>query len=204
MPRITDVVKDLWVTKATFSRYYEKVMWKDMTAKTATVSDANLVKIKKLLEKNGKLSNKKDDKKDLWSGALKSDELMGGGFLAWLWFEKTIEEPKEEDDPNEIIEDLTEEEKAEVQQYIEREFEPKKEEIIKPVVKKSTMEVTKDDIISHSGRPAPKQITYDKPRYNNRPNQSTRPNSRSTWPSGSVNISRVEKKTRSGSDSKKT
>ena len=49
MPRIDDVIKELWVSKQTFSRYFEKVMWKEMTAKTATVSDANLVKIKKLL-----------------------------------------------------------------------------------------------------------------------------------------------------------
>lgn len=168
MPRITDVVKDLWINKDTFSRYYEKVMWKEITSKTVTVSDANLVKIKKLLEKNWKLWNKKDEKKDSWSGALKADELMWGGFLAWLWFEKKVEDAVEEDDPDEVIEDLTEEEKAEVQEYIEREFEPQKKEEPKPkkVEKKSTMEVTADDIISHSGRPAPKQITYDKPRYN--------------------------------------
>lgn len=164
MPRITDVVKDLWVTKNTFSRYYEKVMGKDMTAKTITVSDANLVKIKKLLEKNWKLSDKKKkDKADI--SALKSDELMWWWFLAWLWFEKAAE-VMEEDDENEIIEDLTAEEEAEVQKVIENEFKPKKE-VLKPksVAKKSTMEVTKDDIISHSGRPAPKKITYDKSRH---------------------------------------
>jgi ribosomal protein S13 len=86
-----------------------------------------------------------------------------------------------EDDENEVIEDLTEEEEKEVQAYIENEFEPKAKVEIKAEVKmeikkhvsRSTMEVTKDDIISHSGRPAPKQITYDKPRYDNRPKLGT-------------------------------
>lgn len=227
MPRISDVIKDLWVAKTTFSRYYEKVIGKEMLAKTVTVSDANLVKIKKLLEKNGKLASWDGKKKDAW--ALKSDELMWGGFLAWLWFEKNAEPAVEEDDENEIIEDLTEEEEKEVQAYIENEFEPKEKKEIKPEVKrenkkpagKSTMEVTKDDIISHSGRPAPKQITYDKPRYDNKPrpgntgssnNNQSRPgwyNSRPGWYNsrpntrlgGSINISAntrkvVEKKSR--------
>ena len=174
MPRISDVIKDLGVAKTTFSRYYEKVIGKEMLAKTVTVSDANLVKIKKLLEKNGKLASWDKKKKDAW--ALKSDELMWGGFLAWLWFEKNAELVVEEDDENEIIEDLTEEEEKEVQAYIENEFEPKTKKEIKSDIKreykkaavKSTMEVTKDDIISHSGRPAPKKISYDKSRTESR------------------------------------
>jgi len=168
MPRIDEVVKDLWVNKNTFSRYYEKVIWKEITAKTVTVSDANLIKIKKLLGKNWKLWNwwsKKEESKP--SSALKSDELMGGWFLAWLWFEKKIEEIVPEDDNDEIIEDLTEEEELEVQQYIKNEFAPKSEKIEKKVekVEKSNIGVTTQDIISRSGRPAPKNIVYDKPRY---------------------------------------
>ncbi len=177
MPRIIDVVKDLWVNKSTFSRYYEKVMSKELTSKTATVSDANLVKIKKLLEKNWKIWKKKDKKEEASNSALKSSELMWGGFLAWLWFEKKVEGAIQEDDPDEEIEDLTEEEELEVKRYIQKELEPdqkptKKEDNKsterkpKKVEKKSNMEVTADDIISHSGRPAPRQITYDKPRYN--------------------------------------
>jgi len=27
MPRIDDVTKELWVSKQTFARYFEKVMW---------------------------------------------------------------------------------------------------------------------------------------------------------------------------------
>jgi len=82
-----------------------------------------------------------------------------------------VEESIQEDDPDEEIEDLTEEEELEVKRYIEKEFEPEKKEekVEKPkakVQKKSTMEVTADDIISHSGRPAPRQISYDRPRYN--------------------------------------
>lgn len=168
MPRIDEVIKDLWVAKSTFSRYYEKVIWKEITAKTVIVSDANLIKIKKLLEKNWKLwkAVKKEEAKP---AALKSDELMWGGFLAWLWFEKKVEEiVVEDDDDDEIIQDLTEEEEAEIQQYINNEFAPKIEKKIEKV-EKSHVGVTTQDIISRSGRPAPKNIVYDKPRYDKKP-----------------------------------
>jgi hypothetical protein len=82
MPRIEDVIKDLWVAKGTFSRYYEKVTGKEVTAKTVIVSDANLLKIKKLLEKNWKLGAKVVKKEETKPTALKSDELLwGGGFF---------------------------------------------------------------------------------------------------------------------------
>jgi hypothetical protein len=74
-----------------------------------------------------------------------------------------------EDDDDEIIEDLTEEEEAEVQQYIKNEFAPKSEKIEKiekvERIEKSSIGVTTQDIISRSGRPAPKNIVYDKLRY---------------------------------------
>ncbi|MCK9466937.1 MAG: translation initiation factor IF-2 [Candidatus Absconditabacterales bacterium] len=171
MPRIEDVIKDLGVAKGTFSRYYEKVTGKEITAKTVIVSDANLLKIKKLLEKNGKLGQKTVKKEETKPNALKSDELMGGGFLAGLGFTKQEETPVyEEDDEDEIIEDLTEEEEAEIQKHIQNEFTPKVEK--KPTIKKpekSSVSVTTQDIISHSGRPAPKTITYEKPRYDKKP-----------------------------------
>ena len=171
MPRIEDVIKDLWVAKGTFSRYYEKVTGKEITAKTVIVSDANLLKIKKLLEKNWKLGQKTVKKEETKPNALKSDELMWWGFLAWLWFTKQEETPiYEEDDEDEIIEDLTEEEEAEIQKHIQNEFTPKVEK--KPTIKKpekSSVSVTTQDIISHSGRPAPKTITYEKPRYDKKP-----------------------------------
>lgn len=171
MPRIDDVIKDLWVSKQTFSRYFEKVMWKEMTAKTATVSDANLVKIRKLLEKNWKLKwpdKSKVVENFLWKQdsapkidspkwALKSNELWWFGFLAWMWFDATPKATAPEDDDNEEIIDLTEDEEAEVQEYIKREFWHED--------KKSDMSVSVQDIIAHSGRQAPKPITYDKPRY---------------------------------------
>ncbi len=168
MPRIDEVIKDLWVAKSTFSRYYEKVIGKEMTTKTVIVSDANLVKIKKLLEKNWKLwkAVKKEQTKP---AALKSDELMWGGFLAWLWFEKKVQEVVvEDDDDDEIIQDLTAEEEAEIQQYIKNEFAPKIEKKIEKI-EKSNVGVTTQDIISRSGRPAPKNIVYDKPRYDKKP-----------------------------------
>ena len=168
MPRIEDVIKDLWVAKGTFSRYYEKVTGKEVTAKTVIVSDANLLKIKKLLEKNWKLGTKVVKKEETKPTALKSDELLwGGGFLAWLWFTKQEETIiPEEDDEDEIIEDLTEEEEAEIQKFIQDEFSAKPSK--KPAqekIEKSSVSVTTEDIISHSGRPAPKTITYEKPRY---------------------------------------
>ena len=175
MPRIDDVIKELWVSKQTFSRYFEKVMWKEMTAKTATVSDANLVKIKKLLEKNWKISNdwttkavkvtlpwKVEKKSAEKATALKADELSGGWFLAWLWFSMTPSTPVvADDDEDEEIIDLTEDEEAEVQAYIQKEYghEEKKEKKI------DNIWVSFDDLIQHSWWPAPKQITYDRPRY---------------------------------------
>jgi translation initiation factor IF-2 len=166
MPRIDQVIKDLWVNSNTFARYYEKSIWKKITAKTITVSDANLIKIKKLLEKNWKLWSASVKKKEKKSDALKSDELMSGWFLAGLWFEKKAEDAVVEDDENEVIEDLTEEEEAEVQQYIKKEFINDNEKEEKPKEqKKSSVGVTKQDLISRSGRPAPRSITYDKPRY---------------------------------------
>ena len=163
MPRIEDVIKDLWVAKSTFSRYYEKVTGKEITAKTVIVSDANLLKIKKLLEKNWKLGAKVVKKEETKPTALKSDELLwGGGFLAWLWFTKQEETPiYEDDDEDEIIEDLTEEEEAEIQKVIQDEFasKPAKQDLVKK--EKSSVSVTVEDIISHSGRPAPKTITYE-------------------------------------------
>ncbi|HPC34439.1 MAG TPA: translation initiation factor IF-2 [Candidatus Absconditabacterales bacterium] len=168
MPRIEDVIKDLGVAKGTFSRYYEKVTGKEITAKTVIVSDANLLKIKKLLEKNGKLGAKVVKKEETKPTALKSDELLGGGgFLAGLGFTKQEETPiYEDDDEDEIIEDLTEEEEAEIQKVIQDEFasKPSKQDLVKKE-KKSSVSVTVEDIISHSGRPAPKTITYEKPRY---------------------------------------
>ena len=46
MPRIDDVKKDLNLDEATFAKVYEKVMGKKLTAKTATISDSNLEKMK--------------------------------------------------------------------------------------------------------------------------------------------------------------
>jgi len=61
---------------------------------------------------------------------------------------------------------LTEEEEAEIQKVIQDEFasKPSKQDLVKKE-KKSSVSVTVEDIISHSGRPAPKTITYEKPRY---------------------------------------
>lgn len=191
MPRIDDVIKELWVSKQTFSRYFEKVMWKEMTAKTATVSDANLVKIKKLLEKNWKISNdwktkavkvtlpwKTEKKSAEKATALKADELSGGWFLAGLWFSMTPSTPVvADDDEDEEIIDLTEDEEAEVQAYIQREYghEDKKDK------KVDNIWVSFDDLIQHSGWPAPKQITYDRPRYDKSEKQFTKEKWKWRW-----------------------
>ena len=50
MPRIDDVKKDLNLDEATFAKVYEKVMGKKLTAKTATISDSNLEKMKYIID----------------------------------------------------------------------------------------------------------------------------------------------------------
>ena len=50
MPRIVDVIEELKIDKATFAKVYEKVMDKPLCAKAATISDANLEKIKYVLD----------------------------------------------------------------------------------------------------------------------------------------------------------
>jgi hypothetical protein len=59
MPRIVDAIKDLNVDHSTFEKIYEKVMGKKLTSKTATVSDANLEKIKYII---AQLPKKNSDK----------------------------------------------------------------------------------------------------------------------------------------------
>ena len=62
MPRIVDVIKDLNIDEATFWKVYEKVMGKKITSKVVTVSDANLEKIKYVVEQLPKKSEKKQKK----------------------------------------------------------------------------------------------------------------------------------------------
>ena len=50
MPRIVDVIEELKIDKATFAKVYEKVMDKPLSAKAATISDANFEKIKYVLD----------------------------------------------------------------------------------------------------------------------------------------------------------
>jgi hypothetical protein len=59
MPRIVDAIKDLNVDHSTFEKIYEKVMGKKLTSKTATVSDANLEKIKYIISQLPKKNNDK-------------------------------------------------------------------------------------------------------------------------------------------------
>lgn len=78
MPRIVDVMKDLKLDQATFSKIYEKVMGKKFSAKVATVSDANLEKIKYVVDQLAKKAPEKKttpQKKEDESKVLKSDEL---------------------------------------------------------------------------------------------------------------------------------
>ncbi len=110
MPRIVDVIEELKIDKATFAKVYEKVMDKPLSAKAATISDANLEKIKYVLDqlpsKWGKTA--KEEKQPAKKAAqeakvLKSDELgFGGGFLSGLGFskqeEKAVEPEQDEDD----------------------------------------------------------------------------------------------------------
>jgi hypothetical protein len=78
MPRIVDVIKDLNIDEATFGKVYEKVMGKKITSKVVTVSDANLEKIKYVVDQLPKKAPKKeatvvkktDDSKILKSGEI--------------------------------------------------------------------------------------------------------------------------------------
>ena len=110
MPRIVDVIEELKIDKATFAKVYEKVMDKPLSAKAATISDANLEKIKYVLDqlpskwaKTAKEEKQPAKKTAQEAKVLKSDELgFWGGFLSGLGFskqeEKTVEPEQDEDD----------------------------------------------------------------------------------------------------------
>ena len=101
MPRIDDVKKDLNLDEATFAKVYEKVMGKKLTAKTATISDSNLEKMKYIIDQLPKKAAKKTTpaKKADDGKILKSDEIgFGGGFLSGLGFTKQEEKPEREDE----------------------------------------------------------------------------------------------------------
>lgn len=110
MPRIVDVIEELKIDKATFAKVYEKVMDKPLSAKAATISDANLEKIKYVLDqlpskwaKTAKEEKQPAKKAAQEAKVLKSDELgFWGGFLSGLGFskqeEKTVEPEQDEDD----------------------------------------------------------------------------------------------------------
>ena len=106
MPRITDAINDLHVDEATFAKVYEKVMWKKLSSKVATVSDANLEKIKYVVEQLPKKDTKKAEvapkKNDDWK-FLKSGELwFWGWFLSGLGFWKQEVASHDEDEEDEL------------------------------------------------------------------------------------------------------
>ena len=108
MPRIEDVIQELWVQKQIFARFYEKVMDKPMTAKVVTVSEKNLEQIKELMKKNQSKINKTSVEP---AKVLKSNELgKSSGFLSWLGFTPS----KEEEFDIEVEDVVKEEEKQEV------------------------------------------------------------------------------------------
>ena len=106
MPRIDDVIKDLWVQKQVFAKFYEKIMKKAMTAKVATVSEKNLQQITDLIEKNRSKIKKVSTQP---AKALKSDELgQSSGFLSGLWFTSVKEEEFDIDIEDIVQEDIKE------------------------------------------------------------------------------------------------
>ena len=85
MPRIVDVMQDLGLGQEEFAKAYEAVVGKKMTAKTQTLSDANLEKLKSYLGKASKGGEAK---------VLKTDEIwFGWGFLSGLGFSHQVEAP---------------------------------------------------------------------------------------------------------------
>lgn len=125
MPRIWQVLEELWLEKHIFAKFYEKVMNKPLTAKVVTISEKNLEQIKSLV-KNNESKIKKVSSTSSTSKVLKSDELGSSAwFLSWLGFA-----PVQSDDFE--IDDIVEENK--VEEVINDEFvtfsEQKKEEFI--------------------------------------------------------------------------
>ena len=106
MPRIVDVIKDLNIDEATFWKVYEKVMGKKITSKVVTVSDANLEKIKYVVDQLPKKAPKKDvpsAKKTDDSKILKSGEIgFWWGFLSGLGFWKQEETTTIETEEDEL------------------------------------------------------------------------------------------------------
>lgn len=108
MPRIEDVIQELWIDKQVFAKFYEKIMDKPMTAKVATVSDKNLEQIKELMKKNKSKIKKTSSEPAKF---LKADELgKSSGFLSGLGFAPV----KEEEYDIEIEDTVQEEEKQEI------------------------------------------------------------------------------------------
>ena len=86
MPRIVDVMQDLGLGQEEFAKVYEAVVGKKLTAKTQTLSDANLEKFKSHLGKWVKSSAE--------AKVLKTDEIwFGGGFLSGLGFSHQADTP---------------------------------------------------------------------------------------------------------------
>lgn len=86
MPRIVDVMQDLGLGQEEFAKAYEAVVGKKLTAKTQTLSDANLEKLKSYLGKWAKSSAE--------AKVLKTDEIwFGGGFLSGLGFSHQADAP---------------------------------------------------------------------------------------------------------------
>ena len=86
MPRIVDVMQDLGLGQEEFAKAYEAVVGKKLTAKTQTLSDANLEKLKSYLGKWAKSSAE--------AKVLKTDEIwFGGGFLSGLGFSHQEDAP---------------------------------------------------------------------------------------------------------------
>ena len=86
MPRIVDVMQDLGLGQEEFAKAYEAVVGKKLTAKTQTLSDANLEKLKSYLGKWAKSSAE--------AKVLKTDEIwFGGGFLSGLGFSHQTNAP---------------------------------------------------------------------------------------------------------------
>lgn len=86
MPRIVDVMQDLGLGQEEFAKAYEAVVGKKLTAKTQTLSDVNLEKLKSHLGKWAKSSAE--------AKVLKTDEIwFGGGFLSGLGFSHQADAP---------------------------------------------------------------------------------------------------------------
>jgi len=103
MPRITDVIKELWIDKEQFAGLYQQVMGDSLKPKTSVVSEKNYAQIKVLAKKSSSKKKKSVPvaKKEIVK-VIKKDQFQDKTwFLSWLGFETKKESEIDEEEVKE-------------------------------------------------------------------------------------------------------